>query len=131
MNNLEIPPKVRLYLYLVFAVIGLGLGAAAVGFSTADVSQPTWLKVAQAVLNFVAAGFGYTAATHVNQPTPYGVPAGENGAVSVLGVIGIVLIIVALLGLLGVVSLSLTVCVILAIIGLLLLVLDWRGTLRR
>ena len=129
MNNLEIPPKVRLYLYLVFAVIGLGLGAAAVGFSTADVSQPTWLKVAQAVLNFVAAGFGYTAATHVNADGP--VYAGEGGAVSVLGVIGIVLIIVALLGLLGVVSLSLTVCVILAIIGLLLLVLDWRGTLRR
>lgn len=131
MNNLEIPPKVRLYLYLVFAVIGLGLGAAAVGFSTADQTQPTWLKVAQAVLNFVAAGFGYTAATHVNADGPAYVPAGEAGAVSILGVIGIVLIIVALLGLLGVVSLSLTVCLILAIIGLLLLVLDWRGTLRR
>lgn len=130
MKTPAIPPQVRLYLYLVFAAVGLGLGATAVGYSTADMSLPTWLKVAQAVLNFVAAGFGYTAATHVDQPTPAYANA-EAGAISVLGVIGILLIALALLGLLGVVSLSTTVCLVLAIIGLLLLVLDWRGTLRR
>lgn len=131
MKEVAIPAKVRLYLYLVFAVVGLGLGATAVGFSTAEHSQPTWLKVAQAVLNFVAAGFGYTAATHVNKPVGYDVPVGEGGSISVLGVVGLLLIGLALLGLLGVVSLSVTVCIILAIIGLLLLVLDWRGALRR
>ena len=131
MNNptLAIPTKWRTVVYIVFGLLGVALGAAVVGFATAEVDQPVWLKVAQAVLNFVGAAVGYTAATHVPAAPDY-LPNGDGGAVGVLAVVGLLLILVAILGLLGVINLGVAICVVLAIVGLLLLVVDRRGLLR-
>lgn len=138
MNNsilVAIPPKVRTWVYLVFALVGVAFGATQVGYATANLAVPTWLNVAVAVYTFLGGAVGLTAATHT--------PAAKNevqgdvdnvhelGAVGVLFMIGVLLVAVAILGLLGVVNLGLTVCVILAIIGVVLMVLDHRGTLRR
>lgn len=127
--TLAIPTKWRTIVYIVFGFVGVALGATVVGFATAETEQPVWLKVAQAVLNFVSAAVGYTAATHVPAAPDY-LPNGDGGAVGVLAVVGLLLILVAILGLLGVVNLSVAICVVLAIVGLLLLVLDWRGVRR-
>lgn len=58
------PPKVRAVIYWAAFVIGLVLGATQVGYSAADLAQPTWLTVALAVFAFLAAGLGITAATN-------------------------------------------------------------------
>lgn len=64
-----IPAEWRKTIYGVFAVAGLGLGAAQVGYSSAGFEQPTWLTVAMAVYGFLAAGIGYTAASNTVTPT--------------------------------------------------------------
>ena len=62
--------KTRKVLYVLFAIIGLGLGATQVGFASADAGQPTWLTVALAVFAFVGTGFGFTASANTNQDRP-------------------------------------------------------------
>lgn len=57
--------NVRQAVYIVLSVIGLGVGAAQVGFAAIDAGQPDWLTVALAVVPFLSAGLGFTAATHV------------------------------------------------------------------
>lgn len=67
-GNIITDPKVREAVYSVFAVIGLALGAAQVGFSAAEAGQPVWLTVGLAVYAFLgAAGLGVARA---NTPTP-------------------------------------------------------------
>jgi protein-S-isoprenylcysteine O-methyltransferase Ste14 len=73
-----IPAKVRGIVYTIFALIGLALGGAQVGYSAAETSQPLWLKVALAVFAFVGGAIGYTAASNtpaapsaqVSEPIP-------------------------------------------------------------
>lgn len=65
------PAHVRRVLYVVFAVVGLALGAAQVGYGAAEAGQPTWLTVALAVYAFVGTGLGFTASA--NTPTRPGV----------------------------------------------------------
>ena len=123
-----ISPSVRTKLYLIYSILGVVLGAVQVGFATVEAPFPPWLKVTLAVFVFLGGAIGYTAASH----TPAGtneVQAGEVGAVSsglLFAVIGAVLVVIALLGLMHVLAISLTVCLILAIVGLLLLVVAWR-----
>ena len=122
----DITPKVRQVLYLVFALVGLALGATTVGFSTAEVPQPTWLKVAQAVLSFLAAGFGYTAASHtIVSDDRQWVPA-DGGEISVVTLVAVVLILAGALALFGVLSL-LVVGIVALVSGIVLLLLGWSG----
>ena len=57
--------SVRQVVYIVLSIIGLAVGAAQVGYASIDAGQPDWLTVALAVVPFLAAGLGFTAATHV------------------------------------------------------------------
>ena len=60
-------PETRGKIYWVFAVLGLILGATQVGFSSAELGQPTWLTVLLAVYSFVGGAIGFTA--EANTPT--------------------------------------------------------------
>ncbi len=64
-TNVVLPARVRGILYLVFSVLGVGLGATQIGYSAASYGQPTWLTVALAVFAFVGTAFGITAASNV------------------------------------------------------------------
>lgn len=65
MNPLtNIPPRVRSALYLISFLVGIGLGAAQVGFQSADAGFPVWLKVALSVYAFLAGTLGLTAASN-------------------------------------------------------------------
>ena len=68
MLNDVMPAHVRKVLYVIFAVVGLALGATQVGYSAAEAGQPTWLTVALAVYAFVGTGLGFTASA--NTPAP-------------------------------------------------------------
>lgn len=59
------PTRVRTYVYLVLALIGLALGALNVGLLAAAVAIPAWLTGSLAALPFLMTGLGFTAATHV------------------------------------------------------------------
>lgn len=60
-----IPTRVRTYVYLTLALIGLALGALNVGLLAAAVAIPAWLTGSLAALPFLMTGLGFTAATHV------------------------------------------------------------------
>lgn len=59
-----ISPELRKKLYAAFGALVLVLGAIAVGFSTAGLEQPMAVKVATAVLFFLGAPLGFTAAAN-------------------------------------------------------------------
>lgn len=59
-----IPAKVRGIVYTLYAIIGVAIGGMQVGYSAAEATQPTWLKVALAVYAFVGGAIGYTAASN-------------------------------------------------------------------
>ena len=59
-----LPAPVRSVLYIVFAVVGVVLGATQVGFAAADAGQPVALTVALAVYAFVGTAFGFTASAN-------------------------------------------------------------------
>lgn len=58
-------PNLRQGIYVVYALIGLVLGAIQVGLSAAAQGQPTWLTVALAVFAFIGTALGATAASNV------------------------------------------------------------------
>ena len=60
--------RTRLAVYTVVASVTLIIGAIQVGYASLDAPQPDWLTVALAVVPFLAAGIGYTAATHTHRP---------------------------------------------------------------
>ena len=64
-------PAHRKVAYAIFAVLGVALGAAQVGFLAAEAGQPMWLTVALAVYTFVAGAFGFTTA-RANTPDQRG-----------------------------------------------------------
>lgn len=61
---LAMSPKVRRWVYAVIGGVSLVVGACQVGYASLDAGQPEWLTVALAVVPFLAAGLGYTAASH-------------------------------------------------------------------
>lgn len=76
-----IPPTVRRWLYLTWALGGLGLGATQVGYASANVGQPTWLTVAFPVLGYVGVGLGFTAASNTAEPETVTVTVPEGSEV--------------------------------------------------
>jgi len=58
-------PNLRQRIYVVYASIGLVLGAIQVGLSAAAQSHPTWLTVSLAVFAFIGTALGATAASNV------------------------------------------------------------------
>lgn len=61
---LAVPARARAVVYTVYSVASLAVGAAQVGYAAVPASSPTWLDVALAVVPFVGAAIGITAATH-------------------------------------------------------------------
>lgn len=57
--------KVRVVVYWVYALLGVGLGATQVAYATATIDQPTWLTVAIAVLAYLGIALGAVAASNV------------------------------------------------------------------
>src|SRR5699024_7638101 len=55
-----INPTTRKTAYYVYGLIGVAIGAIQVGYSAAELGQPTWLTVALAVFSFIGAAFGIT-----------------------------------------------------------------------
>lgn len=70
MNPLNDYPHARRIAYQVFWTVSLLIGAAHVGFQSADVGVPGWLTVALSVLPFLGAGIGYTAKANVTEYDP-------------------------------------------------------------
>ena len=68
--TVALSPRIRATLYMIWALGSLAFGAVQVGYSTADLGQPTWLAVCIAVWAFVGAGLGLTAASNVNVGAP-------------------------------------------------------------
>lgn len=64
-------PSTRAVVYRLYAVVGLLLGATQVGFSSADVGQPTALTVALAVFAFIGTGLGFTASANTSNIAEY------------------------------------------------------------
>lgn len=60
-----VSPELRKKLYIVFGVAILVLGAADLGFRTAGADVPVALTVATAVVFFLGAPFGFTAASNI------------------------------------------------------------------
>lgn len=69
-----ISAEARRVLYVVYAFLGLGLGAVQVAYSAAAVGQPTWLTVALSVFAFLGVGLGFTAAANAG-----GIASGFSG----------------------------------------------------
>jgi len=69
-NPLNDYPNARRIAYQVFWTVSLLIGAAHVGFQSADVGVPAWLTTTLAVLPFVGAGIGYTAQANVTEYEP-------------------------------------------------------------
>src|SRR5699024_11728660 len=63
----RINPTTRTTAYYVYGPIGAAIGAMQVGYSAAELGQPTWLTVALAVFSFIGAAVGITAGQ--NTPT--------------------------------------------------------------
>lgn len=59
-----IPARARRWLYAGFAFIVLCEGASAVGYATADIAQPDWLKVITAITAYVGGALGVMAANY-------------------------------------------------------------------
>lgn len=96
-----LPPAQRRIAYVVFALLGVAVGAIQVGYGAAETSQPTWLTVALAVYAFLGGALGMTAAS--NTPTPQH-RRDDTGAIDlrdVLVLVLIVFVVVAILALLG------------------------------
>src|SRR5699024_3318895 len=55
-----INPTTRKTAYYVYGRIGVAIGAIQVGYSAAEVGQPTWLTVALTLLSVIGAAFGFT-----------------------------------------------------------------------
>lgn len=64
-----INPTIRKTAYYLYGLIGLTIGAIQVGYSAAELGQPTWLTVALAVFGFIGAAFGITAGQNTPKKT--------------------------------------------------------------
>lgn len=62
-------PTVRRWIYIGFALIGVGFGATQTAYNTAEVEAPLWLAVAFQVYLYVGGVFGLFAASNTVEPT--------------------------------------------------------------
>lgn len=65
-----IPEKYRDLAYALFGILGLALGATAVGFATAGVAFPVWFKVATAIYAFLGGPTALTARANLPSQRP-------------------------------------------------------------
>lgn len=65
-----IPEKYRDVAYSLFGILGVLLGATAVGFVTAGAAIPTWLQVAGAVYAFLGGPAALTARANLPSQRP-------------------------------------------------------------
>lgn len=65
-----IPEKYRNIFYAVFGLLGVVLGATAVGFAAAGVAIPVWFKVATAVYAFLGGPTALTARANLPSQRP-------------------------------------------------------------
>lgn len=61
-----IPSDVRKWIYVVYAAVGILLGAAAAGFGVVTSTLPVWLVVSQVVYGYLGTATGIIAASNVN-----------------------------------------------------------------
>lgn len=61
--------QVRRTIYLVYALVGIVLGAIQVAFATASVDQPAWFMITFAVYAYLGVALGLTAFSNT-QPAP-------------------------------------------------------------
>lgn len=59
-----LPATYRKIAYLIYGLVGVGIGATQVGFVAANADQPTWLTVALAVFAYIGIALGFTAAAN-------------------------------------------------------------------
>ena len=78
--SVYIPAKVRGPIYAGYAVVGTALGAAQVGFASANTTQPAWLTVALSVFAFLGGAIGYTAASNTPAEQPVVVNTSTDAA---------------------------------------------------
>ena len=69
MNPLTaLPTKVRKWIYVFYATLGIAFGATQVGYATAHADQPTWLLVAFGVFGYLGTALGLVAAANAAAP---------------------------------------------------------------
>ena len=73
--TLAMSPRARTIVYAVIGAVSLVVGAIQVGYASVNEANPDWLTIALAVVPFLAAGLGYTAATHTPSETTTVQPA--------------------------------------------------------
>lgn len=101
-------PATRKAMYVVFALAGLAVGAVMAWCGATDQAQPDWVDGATAVLTYVGAGLGLTAASNVPTPDtdePGGQPEGDvRGAIDLGTALLVAVLLLVLLALLGVIG---------------------------
>jgi hypothetical protein len=94
-------PATRKALYVLFSLAAVVVGAVMAYCGATDAVQPDWVDGANAVLTYVGAALGLTAASNIPTPDtdePGGDPeSGEVGIVGVLLVVLVVAVVIALL----------------------------------
>lgn len=60
----HLPATWRRWIYAIYAIAGVGIGAVEVGFAAAEFAQPVWLTVTLAVYAFVGGAVDLTATSH-------------------------------------------------------------------
>ena len=131
MNPLtNIPAKYRLWIYSVFSLVGVVIGALDVAHVDSIGSWP--LDTVKDVYAYLGLALGLTAASNVTRqdvpkPAPKHNPLNEKGA-SALGVIGIVLVVIGLLDVImlavGQALFPLVWAIVLLVVGAILVVVD-------
>ena len=64
-----IPPNVRRWVYAIYGLVGLILGAISAAYGALGDSAPDWLRIVLAVYAFVGTAIGATAGSNVSQPS--------------------------------------------------------------
>ena len=130
-NPFKYPPRAVLKAIYGFLLPGVVLIGGAFARAATDANKPVtkYDIIAGLVAMFVTGGAVFASAN--TPPGEITQREADRGAVGVLFVVGLFLLGLAVLGLLHVIGLSLTVSIIVALIGVVLMVLDHRGTLRR
>lgn len=125
-NPFSYPPRAVLKALYAFVLPGVVAIGGAFARAQGDAKHPVdkYDYILALVAMFVTGGAVFSATNKPKAPV-------DEGAVGVLFIVGALLIAVAVLGLLHVISLTLTVCIVLAIIGLVCLILDRTGWYRR
>ncbi|MDI3331180.1 MAG: hypothetical protein QJR09_10680 [Micrococcus sp.] len=70
----QLPQNVRRWVYVIFALVGVALGATVNGFGTAEIAQPLWLEIAGSTYLYLGGAFGLTAALNVGAKKAAEVP---------------------------------------------------------